>query len=91
MNEVACPTQDSCSPLWPVVDLRAKIDVENVKDAAALVDPEDDAIGAATGTMTTRQRREHRFAGPVGWYNVGDVQPSVLHPPVRSEAATPAE
>ncbi|HTX84873.1 MAG TPA: hypothetical protein VME44_22015 [Streptosporangiaceae bacterium] len=49
-----------------VVDLRAKIDVEDVpalyrphrNDAAALVDPEDDAIG----TMTTRQRPGRRFA-----------------------------
>ena len=37
------------STLWPVIDLRAMIDVENVNDAGAFVDPVDDATGAARG------------------------------------------
>jgi DNA-binding transcriptional MerR regulator len=53
------------SSLWAVVDLGAMIDVENVNDAAALVDPVDDAIGAAAGTMTTCQRPEQRLADPL--------------------------
>jgi hypothetical protein len=48
-----------------MVDLRTMIDVENVDDMVALVDPVDDAIGAASGTMTTCQRPEQRLADPV--------------------------
>jgi predicted DNA-binding protein (MmcQ/YjbR family) len=36
----------SGSPLRPVVDLRAMIDVENVDNVLALVGPVNDAIGA---------------------------------------------
>src|SRR5262249_14923134 len=51
--------------LWAVVDLRTMIDVENVDDVVALVDPVDDAIGAASGTMTTCQRPKERLADPL--------------------------
>src|SRR5262249_31743682 len=47
------------------VDLGAVVDVEYVDDAAVLVDPVDDAIGAAPGTVTTGQRPEQRLADPV--------------------------
>jgi hypothetical protein len=47
--------------LRPTVNLRAAIDVENVNDAAALVDPVDDAIGAAQRTVTTGQWPEERL------------------------------
>ena len=42
------------------------IDVENVNDAAAFVNPVDDAIGAAPGPMTTGQWPEQRLTDPVG-------------------------
>jgi hypothetical protein len=45
----------------PAVDLQAVLDVENVNDAAALVDPVDDAIGAAPRTVTTGQWPEERL------------------------------
>ena len=48
-----------------MVDLGAMIDVENVNDAAAFIDPVDDAIRAARGTMTAGQRAEQRLADPV--------------------------
>lgn len=44
------------SLLRTVVDLRAVIDIENVDHAAALIDPVDDAIGAAPGAMTAGKR-----------------------------------
>ena len=43
------PVRVPWSPLWPEIDLRAMIDVENVNDAGAFVDPVDDATGAARG------------------------------------------
>jgi hypothetical protein len=55
----------SGSPVRPVVDLRAVIDVENMNSAIVLVDPVNDAIGAAPGAVTTGQRPEQRLAGPV--------------------------
>src|SRR5215510_5772525 len=53
------------SSLRAVVDLGAVVTVEYVDDAAVLVDPVDDAIGAAPGTVTTGQRPEQRLADPV--------------------------
>jgi Protein of unknown function (DUF3024) len=47
------------------VDPRAMINVGNVNDSAALVNPVHDPIGAATGTTTTCQRHEQRLANPV--------------------------
>src|SRR5215472_7351066 len=64
-DQGGCPAQVPWPLLRPTVDLRAMIDVENVHDAAALVDAVDDAISAAPGTMTTGQRPEQRLAYPV--------------------------
>jgi hypothetical protein len=47
-----------------MVDLRAMIDVENVNDAAALVNPVNDAIGSAPCALATGQRPEQRPADP---------------------------
>jgi hypothetical protein len=47
--------------MGPAVDLQAVLDVENVNDAAALVDPVDDAIGAAPRTVTTGKWPEERL------------------------------
>jgi len=41
------------------------IDVENVDNVVTLIDPVDDAISAAPGTMTTCQRPEQRLAEPL--------------------------
>ena len=51
--------------LRAVVDLRAVINIENVHDAAVLVDSVNDAIGAAPGAVTTRKRPEQRLAYPL--------------------------
>ena len=48
-----------------VVDLRAVVDIEDVDHAAALIDPVDDAVGAAPGAMTAGKRPEQRFADPL--------------------------
>ena len=40
------------SLLRAVVDLRAVVNIENVDNAAVLVDQVDDAIGAAQGAVT---------------------------------------
>ena len=48
-----------------VVDLRAVVDVEDVDGAIGLVDPVDDPVGAAAGSMTAGQRTEQRFANAV--------------------------
>ena len=48
-----------------VVDLRAVVDIEDVDNTAILVDPVDDAIGAATGTVTASERPEERLADPL--------------------------
>src|SRR5215472_17402392 len=53
------------SSLRAAVDLGAVINVEYVDDAAVLLDPVDDAIGAAPGTVTTGQRPEQRLADPM--------------------------
>jgi hypothetical protein len=53
------------SLLRSVVDRRAVVDVENVDNAAVLVDPVDDAIGAAQGAVTTGERPEQRLADPL--------------------------
>ena len=48
--------------LRAVVDLRAVINIENVHNAAVLVDSVNDAVGAAPGAVTTRKRPEQRLA-----------------------------
>lgn len=48
-----------------VVDLRAVVNIEDVDNAAVLVDPVDDAIGAAPGAVTTGERPEQGLADPV--------------------------
>ena len=53
------------SLLRAVVDLRAVIDIEDVDDAAVLVDPVDDAIGTAPGPVTASEWPEQRLADPV--------------------------
>ena len=53
------------SLLRAVVNLRAVADVEDVDNAAVLVDPVDDAIGASPGTMTASERPEQRLAHPM--------------------------
>ncbi len=50
------------------------IHVENVNDAAVLVDPVDDAIGAATGTMTARQPPQQRLVDAVRIDRLGAEQ-----------------
>jgi hypothetical protein len=45
-----------------VIDLGAVVDVEDVGHPAGVVDPVDDAIGAAPGAVTTGQRPEQRLA-----------------------------
>ena len=57
--------QVSPSPLWAVVDLGAVVNVEDVDNAAVLVNPVDDAIRATPGAVTTRERPEQRLADPV--------------------------
>jgi hypothetical protein len=41
------------------------VNVQNVDNAAVLVDPVDDAIGAAQGAVTTGERPEQRLADPL--------------------------
>ena len=48
-----------------MIDLRAMVNIEDVHHAAALIDPVDDAIGAAPGAMTSGERPEQRLADPV--------------------------
>jgi hypothetical protein len=40
------------------------VDVEDMDNAAILVDPVDDAIGASPGTVTASNRPEQRLAAP---------------------------
>jgi hypothetical protein len=51
--------------LRAVVDLRAVVNIEDVDNAAVLIDPVDDAIGAAPGTVTASERPEQRLADPL--------------------------
>jgi hypothetical protein len=44
------------SPLGSAVDLQTVVDVEDMDDAAVLVDLVDDAVGAAPGAMTASER-----------------------------------
>src|SRR6516162_8605078 len=53
------------SPLWAMVDLGAVVNVEDVDNAAVLVDPVDDAITAAPGAMATGERSKQRLADPM--------------------------
>jgi hypothetical protein len=48
-----------------VVDLRAVIDVEDVDGAVSLVDPVDDPVGAAAGSVTACEGAEQRFTDAV--------------------------
>jgi hypothetical protein len=43
-----------------VVDLSAVVDVEDMDGAGVLLDPVDDPVGAAPGSVTARQRPEQR-------------------------------
>jgi hypothetical protein len=59
-----------------VIDLQAG-NVEDVHNAAGLVDPIDDAVGAAPGAMTASERPEQRLADParvVGQRGIAEVQ-----------------
>jgi len=49
-----------------VVDLRTVDDVEDMHGAIGFVDPVDDPVGAAAGSVTARQRAEQGFADAVG-------------------------
>jgi len=51
--------------LRAVVDLQAMVNIEHVDNADVLVDAVDDAIGAAPGAVTTRERPKQRIAYPV--------------------------
>lgn len=48
-----------------MVDLRAVVDVEDVDGAIGLVDPVDDPVGAAAGSVTSCEGAEQRFADAV--------------------------
>jgi hypothetical protein len=48
-----------------VVDLRTVVDIEDVDDAAVLVDPVGDAIGTAPGPVAASERAEEWLANPV--------------------------
>ena len=59
----------TCTALWPlplraVIDLRAVVNIEDVDNAASLVDPVDDPIGAAPGAVTASERTKQRLADP---------------------------
>ena len=47
------------------VDLGAVVNVEDMDDAAVFVDPVDDPVGAAAGSVTACERAEQRFADAV--------------------------
>src|SRR5271169_1642687 len=64
-DSVTAPSGLRESPLRAAVDLRAVVNIEDVDNAAGLVDPVDDAIGAAPSTVTTGERPEQRPADPV--------------------------
>jgi hypothetical protein len=64
-DQARCGTEWRPSVLRAVVDLRAVVNIEDMDNAAVLIDPVDDAIGAAPGTMTASERPEQRLADPV--------------------------
>jgi hypothetical protein len=45
-----------------VVDLQAVVNIEDVDHAAVLIDPADNAIGAAPGAVTFDERAEQALA-----------------------------
>jgi len=47
------------------VDLGAVVNVEDMDGAAIFVDPVDDPVGAAAGSVTACERAEQRFADAV--------------------------
>src|SRR5438034_1238832 len=47
------------------VDLGAVVNVEDMDGAAVFIDPVDDPVGAAAGSVTACERAEQRFAGAV--------------------------
>ena len=48
-----------------MVDLRAVVDVEDVYGAVGFVDPVNDPVGAAAGSVTACEGAEQRFADAV--------------------------
>jgi hypothetical protein len=53
------------SRLRAEVDLQAVVNIEDVDNAAILVDPVSDPIGAAPGTVTAGERPKQRLTNPV--------------------------
>ena len=53
------------SLLRAVMDLRTVVDVEDVHNPAALLDPVDDAVSPAPGAVTSRQWPEQRLPDPL--------------------------
>jgi len=51
--------------LRTAVNLRAVVNIEDVHDVAVLVDPTDDAIGAAPRAVTAGERPGQRLADPM--------------------------
>ena len=60
-----CRSEYRPSQLRAVIDLQAVVNIEDVDHAAALVDPVNDAMGAAPGTVTACERPEQRLAYPL--------------------------
>ena len=48
-----------------MVNLRAVVNIEDVDNAAVLIDPVDDAIGAAPGAMTASERPKQWLTDPL--------------------------
>lgn len=46
-------------------DLRAAVDVEDLHGAIGLVDPVDDPVGAAAGSVTAREWAEQRLTDAI--------------------------
>ena len=51
--------------MWAMVDLRAVVNIKDMDDATVLIDPVDDAIGAALGAVTASERPEQRLGDPL--------------------------
>src|SRR6516162_2897644 len=64
-DQAPCIPEKRWSSWRPVIDLRAVVNIEDVHHAAALIDPVDDAIGAAPSAVTSGERPEQRLADPM--------------------------